>query len=99
MDIYKAWNRALHNTEIIRTRVQGLMTFQSTHVPYILLCESSVNLGDTVVRQGEVMVEKPALILPPHIPQFKGFDFETDYEGTPNDIVNFLFVRGVMLPS
>jgi len=99
MDIYKAWHKALRNTEIVRSRVQGLMTFQETHVPYILLSESSINVGDTIVRQGDVLVEKPSLILPPNIPQFKGFDFEDDYEGTENDIVNFLLVRGITLPS
>lgn len=99
MDIYSAWNKALKNTEIIRSRVQGLMTFQDTHVPYIFLSESSINLGDTVVRQGEITVQKPALVLPPNIPQFRGFEFEGDYQGTENDIVNFLLVRGITLPS
>ncbi len=99
MDIYKAWNRAIRNTEIIRSRVQGLMTFQETRVPYIFLAESEVNLGDTVVRQGEIVVEKPTLVLPPNVPQFQGFQFENDFEGTENDLVNLLLVRGITLPS
>ena len=99
MDIYEAWQKALQHTEIIRTRVQSLMTFQDTHVPYILLSESTINHGDTIVRSGEVTVEKPSLILPPHIPQLKGFELEENFEGTEEGLLNFLFVRGVSLPS
>ena len=99
MDIYEAWGRALRNTEIIRPRVQSLLTFKETPVPYILLSESTVNLGDTVVRRGEVMVEKPSLILPPNIPQFNGFDFEGELENQPERVVDFLMVRGMTIPS
>ena len=99
MDIYQAWEKALRSTEIIRSRVQGLMTFQDTHVPYVLLSESSINLGDTVVRKGEVLVERPSIILPPNIPQLQGFEFEKDFaDGDPN-FFNFLLVRGIVLPS
>ena len=99
MDIYDAWTRALKNTEIIRPRMQSLMTFKDTHVPYIFLSESSVNLGDTVVRQGEVVVERPSLILPPNIPQFDGFDFEEELEKRKDSVVDFLLVRGLSIPS
>ncbi len=98
MDAYEAWAKALKNTEIIRPRVQSLLTFKDTHVPYILLSESSINMGDTVVRQGEVIVEKPSLILPPNVPQFDGFDF--DEKVTSKDaLINFLLVRGMVIPS
>ena len=100
MDLEEIWNKALKNTEIIRTRVQALTTFTETRVPYILLSESSINIGDTVVRKGEVIVEKPAIFLPPNIPQFKGFDFEQRDAGFNEDsLINFLFVRGISLPS
>src|SRR3989338_8943352 len=99
MDIEKAWHKALKNTEIIRSRIQHLMTFQNTQVPYILLSESSINLGDTVVRKGEILVEKPAIILPPNIPQFQGFEFEEQGEPQENSVINFLLVRGITLPS
>jgi hypothetical protein len=98
MDAYEAWAKALKNTEIIRPRVQSLLTFKDTHVPYILLSESTVNLGDTVVRQGEVIVEKPSLILPPNVPQFEGFDFDEQMRGK-DAILNFLLVRGMSIPS
>lgn len=98
--MYEAWAKALKNTEIIRPRIQALMTFTDTVVPYILLSESSINLGDTVVRKGEVVVQKPSLILPPNIPQLDGFEFGDPLQpGDENSIVNFLFVRGINLPS
>jgi hypothetical protein len=99
MDIEKAWNKALRSTEIIRSRVSALMTHKSTHVPYILLSESSVNLGDTVVRKGEVLVERPSIIVPPNNPQFSGFDFEDGQQFNENSLINFLLVRGITLPS
>lgn len=99
MDIYEAWTRALKNTEIIRPRMQSLLTFKDTQVPYIFLSESSINLGDTVVRRGEVVVEKPSLILPPNIPQFDGFNFEEKLERQRAGIMDFLLVRGLTIPS
>ncbi len=99
MNIHETWEKALKNTEIVRTRVQALMTFADTHVPYILLSESSLNVGDTVVRKGEVVVAKPALILPPNIPQFEGFELEDNFPSSQKEFLNFLYVRGVTLPS
>lgn len=100
MDTHAAWERALKETEIIRARIMGLQSLSETHVPYILLSPSSINLGDTVVRRGEVLVHKPTLILPPHVPQFEGFDFEKPQEEVDEDmIINFLLVRGISLPS
>ena len=99
MDIESLWNKALKNTEIIRVRVHTLLVSSDTFVPYILLSESSVNLGDTVVRKGTVKVQKPSLILPPNNPQFDGFEFELENKVDPNSVVNFLLVRGVTLPS
>ncbi len=94
MNIHDAWEKALKETDIVRSRVLSLQTFGETHVPYILLSPSSINMGDTVVRQGEVTVQKPALVLPPHIPQFEGFDLEEQ-----DSMINFLLVRGISLPS
>lgn len=101
MDFEAAWKKALKNTEIIRNRIHGLQTKDHTQVPYVLLCESSINVGDTVVRQGEVIVQKPALFLPPNNPQFSGFEFEQEDSARidQNSLVNFLLVRGITLPS
>ena len=99
MDLEGAWEKALKKTEIIRGRVQSLQTFTDTRVPYIFLAESSVNVADTIVRKGEVTVQKPSLILPPNIPQFKGFDFTDQLGVDENSLINFLLVRGISMPS
>lgn len=99
MDIYSNWDKALRNTDIIRSRVQALMTFADTKVPYLFLAESTVNMGDTVVRKGEILVQKPSIILPPNIPQFQGFDFKDETPFEEAAITNFLLVRGIALPS
>jgi len=100
MDSTSAWEKALRETNIIRSRIIGLQTFGETQVPYILLSPSTINEGDTVVRTGEVLVHRPSLILPPNIPQLEGFNFE-DEEGPfkENTMINFLMVRGITLPS
>ncbi len=102
MNFNEIWTKALKQTEIIRTRVQALMTMGDTRVPYVILSESSINVGDTVVRKGEVTVQRPSLIVPPNNPQFDGFDFEGFGDGTgidQNSMINFLLVRGISLPS
>jgi len=99
MDIDERWGKALSETEIIRPRVLDLMTFSSTEIPYILLSESSINEGDTVVRRGTVVVEKPALVLPFGLPRFDGFDLDKEKKRAEDLISNFLLVRGIKLPS
>jgi hypothetical protein len=99
MDSTSAWEKALRETNIVRSRVTSLQTFSETHVPYILLSPSTINEGDTVVRTGEVLVHRPSLILPPHVPQLEGFDFEGEGSFQENTMINFLMVRGITLPS
>ncbi len=99
MDIEKAWEKALKYTEIIRPRVKPLDTFKTTHLPYVFLAESSVNEGDCVVRKGEVLVEKPSIILPPDLPQLEGFDFKDVSRQQQDMIINFFLVRGIGFPS
>lgn len=99
MDFHEAWEKALSETEIIRSRVSALQTFNDTHVPYTLLSASGINPGDTVVRTGEVVVKKPSLVLPPNMPQFDGFEFQNDTPADDNAMINFLLVRGISLPS
>ena len=99
MDIQEIWEKALKETEIIRPRIVPLSSSEATALPYIFLAESSVNTGDTVVRTGKVMVEKPSIILPQDMPHFEGFDFEEDLHFGENTIINFLIVRGVRFPS
>ena len=99
MDIHESWEKALKLTEIIRPRIQPLSTFEATQLPYIFLAQSSVNHGDTVVRKGEVTVDKPSIILPPYMPQFEGFEFEKKFQGVEDYLTTFLLVRGIRFPS
>lgn len=98
MNIQEAWSKALKETDIIRARILSLQTFGPTQVPYILLSPSDVNAGDTVVRSGEIMIDRPSLILPPHLPQLEGFEFD-HIHANEDSLMNFLLVRGVTLPS
>ena len=95
MNIQDAWEKALKTTEITRPRVQPLQTYAVTHLPYVFLAESAVNPGDTVVRQGQVIIEKPALILPSLSPHFEGFEFERDLQISEDFLTTFLLVRGI----
>ncbi len=99
MNMYDAWVKALKNTEIVRSRIRSLLTDSDTEMPYVFLAESTVNPGDTVVRQGAVVIKRPSLVLPPNVPQFKGFDFEEEMDGDEDSIVNFFLVRGISIPS
>ena len=99
MDIQEKWEKALDKTEIVRPRIQELLTFSATALPYIFLSESSINIGDTVVRKGEILAEKPALILPFGLPHFEGFKLKEELHIDEDMLKNFLIVRGVRVPS
>ena len=99
MDIEEGWDKARKRTEILRMRLQDLATFEATVVPYIFLGESSVNAGDTVVRKGQVLIERPSIALPWFSPQFKGFEFESDLHVSEDAVATFLLMRGIHFPS
>ena len=99
MDIQELWDKARKHTEILRLRLQDLATFDSTFVPYIFLAESSLNQGDTVVRKGHVLIERPSIILPGLSPQFEGFAFDQDLRVSDETVATFLLVRGIQFPS
>lgn len=99
MDLERNWERALQKTEIIRPRIQPLSSAESTMLPYILLSETGGGSPDTFVRKGRVLVEKPALILPPNNPQWEGFDWSSEKRREADGLLNFLLVRGVQFPS
>lgn len=99
MNIHDAWEKALKRTEVIRQRVQPLSVIGVTPLPYIFLAESKLNEGDTVVRKGEIMVEKPSIILPNYSPQFEGFELDQDYPEQQNLFASFLLIRGIRFPS
>ena len=99
MDLEKRWNEALGKTEIIRSRIQYLSALGTTSIPYIFLAESALNPGDTLVRRGRILIQRPAIILPEEMPQFEGFDFEKEYKVNAEMVRMFLLVRGVSFPS
>ena len=99
MEIQALWDQARKRTEILRLRLQDLATFDATAVPYIFLAESSLNQGDTVVRQGQVLIERPAIVLPNFSPQFDGFALEEDLHLSADALATFLLVRGIQFPS
>ena len=99
MNIQDLWEKAVKKTEIVRPRVTPLHTHDVTHLPYIALSESAVNMGDTVVRRGEVRVEKPSIVLPYNLPQFEGFEFEEQMSLNEDLFKSFLLVRGVQFPA
>jgi len=100
MDLDEKWERAVRETRIIRYRLCNLLAFDSTELPYISLAPSAINIGDTVVRKGKVIVHRPLIVLP-HSPfaQFEGFDFEEDFNISGDDIRRFLLMRGISFPT
>jgi hypothetical protein len=70
------WKEALKHTNIIRPRIRALSSIEDTKLPYIFLAQSAVNPHTCVVRQGNVIVKKPTILLPPNLPQLKGFELQ-----------------------
>ena len=99
MDLYESWEQARKSTEILRLQLQDLATFDRTLVPYIFLGESALNAGDTVVRKGHVVIERPSIILPSFSPQFEGFACEESSQLNEEALATFLLVRGIQFPS
>ncbi len=99
MDLRHKWEKALKKTEVLRFHAGTLFTFKPTELPYIFLAESTINIGDTVVRKGKVLVHELSIFLPPNFPQFEGFEFEQDYQVNEDAVRTFLLVRGVSFPS
>lgn len=99
MDIQALWDKARQRTEIRRMRLQDLATFDATIVPYIFLAESSMNQGDTLVRKGQVVIERPSIVLPSFSPQFEGFELDRELHVNEDALVTFLLLRGIQFPS
>ncbi len=101
MDIQQLWDKARRETELIRLRLAALSSVQTTAVPYIFLAESSLHQGDTVIRRGSVLIERPAIVLPSFSPQFEGFEFELEAQPrvSGDSMATFLLLRGIQFPS
>ena len=64
MNLDELWQKAVRNTQVVKTRLSRLSAFSKTSIPYIFLAESEVNIGNTVVRKGKIGVDKPMIFLP-----------------------------------
>eukprot|EP00898_Chlorokybus_atmophyticus_P004936 jgi/Chlat1/5443/Chrsp36S05414 len=88
--------RSFLETKIHRQRKASLLETTETKLPYILLSESEVCKGDTVVRQGVVVVQKPVLLLldgSHRHADFEGFESESQYNSM------FALARAVSFPA
>jgi hypothetical protein len=99
MNLQDAWEKATNETELIRCRRNILSACRTEELSYIFLSESEVNIGDTLVRRGKVLVHKPSIILPHYCPQFEGFGFDEEFDLNNEMVKTFLLVRGVTFPS
>lgn len=99
MDLNEKWEKALESTDIIKSSSTSLSTVDATKLPYTYLAESEINVGDTLVRKGKVVVHKPSIVLPSSFPQFDGFEFKKHFDVDDDMVRTFLMVRGVSFPS
>jgi hypothetical protein len=74
MGFQEQLQRSFRETAIHRRRQSKLLTVGTTELPYVLLGESVVNVGDTVVRRGIMRVDQPAIFLFQRPMQFEGFE-------------------------
>lgn len=95
MMLEELWERAKVNTEILRQKIGMLLVSENTILDYIFLAESKINIGDTIIRKGKIIVYKPLIILPDRFPIFEGFEWDDKSEM----LVPFLLIRGVSFPS
>lgn len=99
MDLEEKWQNALENTRIVRFYRYPLSYKDSTELPYIFLGSSIINEGDTVIRKGKVVVDRPMIVLPQNMPQFSGFSGEDEEPIDTENLRIFLMVRGIRFPS
>ena len=72
---------AVRNTKILRPPKQSLATFGTTNIYYYLLTEPVYkdmveDAGETVIREGRVIAQKPKVVTPYYLSQLEGFSSE-----------------------
>lgn len=72
---------AVLGTEILRAPKQSLYTFGTTNITYFLVtqpsyAESKDEVGETVVREGKVVAERPRIVTPFYLSRLEGFGTE-----------------------
>lgn len=95
---YQKFIEAVRNTKILRARKNYLFTFGNTRLPYVMVANSLINAGSSVIRTGEVVVEKPQIIISNDSSAFEGFDIDRSLVDI--DQVKFaLMSRGISFPQ
>ena len=69
---------AVQQTQILRPPKQSLSTFGVTNIYYYLLTEPSYSeiadaSGETVIREGRVIAERPRVVTPYYLKRLEGF--------------------------
>ncbi len=65
---------ALSHTQLVRPPEQRLSTFGSTNIHYYLLTEPLDSVGETRIREGKVIAERPRIVTPGYfLNTFEGF--------------------------
>ncbi len=63
MDFEEKLRYALERSVFHRERGSDLFTFGATRLPYFFAARSALHEGETVVRRGEILTERPAIML------------------------------------
>lgn len=99
INLEKKWEEALKKTKIVRHRIAKLETFKKTIVPYVLVSNSVVNRGCSVIRKGKVEVSPVIFHLPYSGFQLSNFKFKDTTDYSDEIVQSFLLIRGIKLPS
>jgi hypothetical protein len=82
MDIdFERIEQAARYTEILRHPRQHLATFGITNIYYYLLTEPAYSeltndTGETVIREGRVIAERPKIVTPYYLTHLEGFSYD-----------------------
>lgn len=98
MNFIEKFDEALKSTKILRMRLKALEQKKNTICPYTIVMPSRFDAKDALIKKGNIIVEKPVIILPENLAEFIGFELEEF--GIRNDMLNSaLLLRGIRLPS
>jgi len=93
MDFKAKFEQAWGETEIIRSTKNTLFTFGDTRLSYIIVSESLINKPDVVVREGELVVQRPVIISPE-----SGHPFFSGFGDKEQELAGFLIHRMAYIP-
>lgn len=71
MEVDEKIQRAIQNTEVLRSPQQTLATFGSTNIYYYIITELVANTN--IVREGRVIAAKPKIVTPAYLANLDGF--------------------------